>query len=67
MDPAAFWEAAAPGWIRHADRHDVRDQARRPVRAEVTLDRAVLALGYAGHLLDHSVHDTLLLDRVNLY
>ncbi|MEV0132735.1 methyltransferase domain-containing protein [Dactylosporangium sp. NPDC050688] len=24
MDPAAFWEAAAPGWIRHADRHDLR-------------------------------------------
>lgn len=21
---AAFWAAAAPGWIRHADRHDVR-------------------------------------------
>ncbi|MDG6104068.1 methyltransferase domain-containing protein [Dactylosporangium aurantiacum] len=24
MEPAAFWQAAAPGWIRHADRHDVR-------------------------------------------
>jgi SAM-dependent methyltransferase len=23
-DPAAFWAAAAPGWIRHADRHDER-------------------------------------------
>jgi SAM-dependent methyltransferase len=24
---AAFWAAAAPGWIRHADRHDVRGRA----------------------------------------